>query len=166
MIRATAYCLRVATLCREATKEGRDSFPPFLGSEELITAKRKLIMLAQKTAFQAEIKALTERKKIPRTSDLLSLNPFLDKDGRIRVGGRLGNSTLGWDQKHPPILPRHSHLSDIIINDAHLSCLHGGPTETLSYSRKEAWMIAAASKAKKCARMCKNCFKHRPKLGN
>lgn len=166
MVRATAYCLRVATFCRKGITKGRASFPSFLTTEELITAKKRLIRLAQRTAFQIEIKALTEGKKIPGTSDLLSLNPFLDKDGLIRVGGRLGNSTLGWDQKHPPILPRRSHLSDIIIDDAHLSCLHGGPTETLSVSRKEAWIIRAASKAKRCARMCRNCFKYRPKLGH
>ena len=39
----------------------------------------------------------------------------LDSEGILRVGGRLGNSSLPYGLKHPIILPRHSRLTCLLI---------------------------------------------------
>ena len=53
-----------------------------------------------------------QNAKISRQSSLLKLDPFIDEEGLIRVGGRLKNSTLPFEVKHPIVLPRSSQVID------------------------------------------------------
>lgn len=46
---------------------------------------------------------------------LQELNPFLDDDGMVQVGGRLQNSLLPYDAKHPVILGK-SHVAWLLIS--------------------------------------------------
>ena len=39
---------------------------------------------------------------------LQRLNPFLDNEAILRVGGRLNNSQMLFHQRHPIILPKSS----------------------------------------------------------
>ncbi|XP_059217672.1 uncharacterized protein LOC131994802 [Stomoxys calcitrans] len=56
--------------------------------------------------FSEEYKALKSDKEIASSSKLYSLAPIIDEFGLIRVGGRLQNSTLDFDARHPIILPK------------------------------------------------------------
>lgn len=58
--------------------------------KEIENEKIFWIKLAQKSVFSKEIKALRERNPLENKSKLLNLNPFLDKNGLLRIGGRLG----------------------------------------------------------------------------
>lgn len=64
--------------------------------EERKEAKLVIIKLVQKEAFSDEIKSLKLQKEITKTKDnkLYKLNPFLDKEGILRVGGCLSQATL------------------------------------------------------------------------
>ena len=53
-----------------------------------------------------------QNAKISRQSSLLKLDPFIDEEGLIRVGGRLENSTLPFEVKHPIVLQRSSQVID------------------------------------------------------
>ncbi|UYV80707.1 hypothetical protein LAZ67_19001475 [Cordylochernes scorpioides] len=48
-------------------------------------------------------------------SPLIKLNPFLDKGGLLRVGGRLDNTFLSFDQKHPISLPKAHYITQLTI---------------------------------------------------
>lgn len=56
-------------------------------------------------SFGRELACLNSNKPLLKSSRILSLNPFLDKDGILRIGGRTG--------EHPIIL---SHDDSIIVN--------------------------------------------------
>ena len=76
----------------------------------------------QRSAFKNEIASLSHKEqkpKLTKQSRLLRLDPFIDDQGLIRVGGRLENSTLPFDVKHPIILPRCSHVTEPIIDHFH-----------------------------------------------
>lgn len=60
-----------------------------LTSIELSSATEKIIHLLQSEVFHEEITLLKKGKKIPKTNKYLSLSPFLDENGVLRVGGRL-----------------------------------------------------------------------------
>ena len=47
--------------------------------------------------------------KLCKSGTLAALNPFIDDNGVMRVGGRLQNSHLSFEEKHPIILPK-SHI--------------------------------------------------------
>nr|CAH7758548.1 unnamed protein product [Callosobruchus chinensis] len=72
---------------------------------DLDKATRTLICMVQAVTFSQEIKDLQYNGKVNKNSKLFSLYPFLDQTGIIRVGGRLSNSWLANDKKHPVVLP-------------------------------------------------------------
>lgn len=58
-----------------------------------------------------ELGELTSGKSCPVKSSLAKFNPVVDKEGIMRVGGRLANCDWEFGQIHPIILPDVSKLS-------------------------------------------------------
>ncbi|GFV63868.1 pao retrotransposon peptidase superfamily [Trichonephila clavipes] len=54
---------------------------------------------------EEEIQSIKKQISLPPKSPLRSLYPFIDQHGLVRVGGRLQNSQLRFNSKHPIILP-------------------------------------------------------------
>ncbi|XP_070170716.1 uncharacterized protein [Polyergus mexicanus] len=95
-----------------------------------------------------------------RSSSLLSLYPFLGKDKLIRLGGRIDNSSLSYDERHPIILPKH-RISDLLIAQAHKASLHGGTQLMLRILRQNYWIISARTSVKSLIRSCVKCVRER-----
>jgi hypothetical protein len=57
-------------------------------------AEFMLTRMAQGHDFVPEIKELANGKEVGKSSALLKLTPFLDGDGMLRVGDRIGRSEL------------------------------------------------------------------------
>ncbi|XP_036342367.1 uncharacterized protein LOC118751661 [Rhagoletis pomonella] len=95
-------------------------------------------------------------------SDLISLTPFLDDNKIIRVRGRLQHAKIPYREKHPIIIPKNHRFTQLLIDFAHQSTLHGGIQLTSAFLRKRFWIIHArktiAAKIKKCI----VCFRQRP----
>lgn len=49
---------------------------------------------------------------------LISLNLFIDERGLLRVGDRIANLTITYDNKHPILLSAKHHLTTLIIRDS------------------------------------------------
>ncbi|KMQ92414.1 hypothetical protein RF55_7604 [Lasius niger] len=75
-------------------------------------AERHWTKLAQAVWFNLELTALTRGREIFARSPLSKLTPFIDEHGLIRVG-RLKHSILSYDERHPKILPKESHLTKL-----------------------------------------------------
>nr|XP_033204573.1 uncharacterized protein LOC117165230 [Bombus vancouverensis nearcticus] len=97
LIRTTTRCLR----WRQKQDRGRP-----LTTHDLTNAHNKLIKLLQLCYFSDEIRTLRTDRNSAVKGKLQRLNPFLDKDGMLRVGGRLSHSSMPFSQKHPLILPK------------------------------------------------------------
>jgi len=82
--------------------------------------------MVQAECFSKEILSLEKGHEGPRSSKLRSLNPFL-RDDLILVGGRLKNSDLAKEHKHPVVLAAAYKVSRMIFEKYHLELLHGGP---------------------------------------
>ena len=50
-------------------------------------AETEIIKMCQARHFWKEIKAVNAGNRVPRASSIHQLDPFLDKDGILRVGG-------------------------------------------------------------------------------
>lgn len=85
MIKNVAHANRTLYNFRH-TEEPRDGQ---LTPEELHHAKVALIIIVQRESFHKELLRLQGGKNVLKNSSLRSLQPFLDTDGLIRVGGRL-----------------------------------------------------------------------------
>ena len=112
----------------------------------------------QHSAFKNEITSLSHKEqkpKLTKQSRLLRMDPFIDDQGLTRVGGRLENSTLPFDVKHPIILPRCSHITELIIDHFHERLKHQGKGMTMNEIRSYGiWILglnaAVASHIYKC----------------
>lgn len=98
--------------------------------------------------------------KLDKTGVLNSLSPYLDKDQLLRVGGRLHKANLHEDTKHPLIIPHNSHLTNLLIADAHERTLHGGPQLVLNYLRSKYWIINAKGVVRQYVRKCVKCMRY------
>ena len=58
-------------------------------------------------------------------TQISSLDPFLDKDGIIHVGGRLDNSFINDNCKHPILLPKGGKVTTLFIQHYHKMAAHG-----------------------------------------
>ena len=58
---------------------------------------------------------MQSRIEFNKSSKLYKLDPFLDSDGLLRVGGRLGKSRLSHNEAHPLVLTKQSNISEAII---------------------------------------------------
>ncbi|CAC5406109.1 unnamed protein product [Mytilus coruscus] len=82
--------------------------------------KAELFILkeCQKEVYSQEIECLAGGTRISKQSSLISLSPFLDSQGLIRVGGRL-EKTKSWlptGEINPIIVPKNSYIIKPSLN--------------------------------------------------
>lgn len=133
-----------------------------LSKEELQRSKIWLVREVQASSFSNELKLLEKGKNI-KASQLSCLTPFQDKQGVIRVGGRLVNSSLSMDKKFPILLPKNHDLTLMIMTYFHLKYLHVGAQTLLYLVREEFWPLGGRNTARSIIHNCITCFKNKPK---
>ncbi|UYV68379.1 hypothetical protein LAZ67_5004158 [Cordylochernes scorpioides] len=117
LIRITAWCWRFYYNCL-LFDPIRQKGP--LTTRELSKAIQVLVKSIQQVEFCTEIKLLKSNKQLPLSNKLTSLNPFLDTQGLLRVGGRLKYSYLNENQNFPllqPKPPRQESLIKILLTE-------------------------------------------------
>lgn len=158
--RVTAYCLRFIYNSK-VTKEKR--LPGILKLEEIETALRKLVRLSQLESFPEEIQLLQKNGQLNSNKRLQALTPFLDLNNLVRVGGRLQNSELDYDAKHPMLLNGKHRLTRLIFEHEHSKLLHAGLQLLLSSIRQTYCPTNGMSLTKLTVRQCIRCFKFKPR---
>ncbi|XP_055998874.1 uncharacterized protein LOC130047578 [Ostrea edulis] len=102
-----------------------------------------IIRTLQNEMFQKEIEALHSGLPLPRQSTILSLSPYLDDLGVLRVGGRLRNAKMNLMQTNPIIIPKH-HVSGLIVRYYHEKVHHQGRQMTEGAIRNAGfWLIGS-----------------------
>lgn len=150
--RITGWVLRFIYNTRNKTKRCEE-----LSSEELDGAEIIWIKTIQQEGFAEELSCLRQGKTILRTSSILELNPFLDENGVIHVGGRLQKSKLTCLQKHPILIPLKHSFVHLLVWDAHNKVFHGGISETLMELRERFWLIKGRQTVKNILKRCRVC---------
>ncbi|XP_011859787.1 PREDICTED: uncharacterized protein LOC105557209 [Vollenhovia emeryi] len=161
LLRATALCFRFAHNARHPRK-----YSGYLTAGEIAMSRERWVRIAQAHDFSQEIACLRNDRQLPARSPLLSLRPFLDQDGLLRVGGRLRQALLSFDEKHPIILAKKSHLSLLLVREAHANSLHGGPQLTRSLLLRRYWILQANSLVRSVIHGCVRCTRFRGVVAN
>ncbi|XP_036145656.1 uncharacterized protein LOC118646575 [Monomorium pharaonis] len=131
--------------------------------KEIHTANQLLVRETQIVCFAKELADLKANKPISSSSKLLSLGPFIDETGLIRVGGRLQHSIASFRKKHPILLPCDSRFTHLLFEREHLRLLHAGPQALLYSIRERYWPINGRALARKIVYKCVNCFRNGPR---
>ncbi|GJQ87162.1 hypothetical protein Trydic_g8746 [Trypoxylus dichotomus] len=157
--RVIAYILRFVKNCKlpkhQRTYKG-------LSVDELKNSELVILKNVQIQSFSNDYHNLQRSKPLNNKSKLLSLNPFLDSSGLLRVGGRLTQSNFSYDKRHPVIIPQSHHVSDIIARNEHIRLLHCGPQTLLASLRDRYWPISGRNLTRKICRNCVTCFRVNP----
>ena len=180
--RAYAVCLRYRRLLlARIRKKGKpNNAEPEIQSnrkyipvsvEEMELAEQYIVKLVQKQAFSKELSSLkqekedqnhskSERKKrvVSKSSTLLRLDPFIDENGLIRVGGRIRNVSIDDKAKHPIVLPKKEYLSELVARQLHERVEHQGRGITMNEVRSSGyWIIGGKSVVAKLIKKCATC---------
>ena len=134
----------------------RDRQSGDLKFEELSKAKTILFSLVQRTAYCVEIEALKKGKSLPMQSSLKKLDPFLGTDGLLRMKGRLQLSDLGYESKHPIILPS-CHVTKLLVMFQHKHLKHAGVSTLMTTLRNTYWIVGLRQLSKRVCRECVPC---------
>lgn len=127
-------------------------------------ATKTIIKLIQHAHFSIEIEELKNNRNVSLKSKINKLNPFIDDDGIVRVGGRLTNATdIDTDQRFPIVLPYETTFLKLIMIHEHKKLMHAGPHATLASVRMKYWPINGRRCVRKVIHQCVTCFKARPK---
>ncbi|XP_043263201.1 uncharacterized protein LOC122403641 [Colletes gigas] len=172
LLRTITYCLRFVKNVRirihnrikvvNRSEDTTSVHTGYLSVKELKDIEIRLLQITQSDCFLEELKKLRTGQALPKSSTLRSLNPFLDETGLIRVGGRLKEAQLPFNQRHPVILPSKHHLTKLLVAHEHLRLLHAGCQATLSSLRRRYWPLSGKILIKNTIRNCVRCFRTKP----
>ncbi|XP_057694376.1 uncharacterized protein LOC130917223 [Corythoichthys intestinalis] len=100
-----------------------------------------------------------------RKETLMKLNPVLDKDGLLRIGGRLSSAELNEDEKHPLIIPSSSHVATLLVRHFHEQSAHQGRHITEGAVRSAGfWIVGGKRLVSSLIHNCVTCRKLRGKM--
>ena len=105
LLRVTALVLRFIVKLKKV-KNGNDP----IEASEILVAEQKWIEYTQSEHFNDIIISIKENK--PNNSKN-QLGLYLDGNGLLRCGGRLGNAEICEGARHPLPLPKHNNLTDL-----------------------------------------------------
>ncbi|XP_025264356.1 uncharacterized protein LOC112637891 [Camponotus floridanus] len=161
LLRVTAWCRRWLRVREDRATGTHRRFPSTLSAEEIERARVCWIRRVQSEKFRAELKLISQGLALNKSNSLARFSPFLDTEGLLRVGGRLKHSILAYDERHPVLLPKGSHLTRLIVDDCHKRALHGGTQLTLSLIRQQYWIPRGRALVKEAMLRCLPCVRWR-----
>ncbi|GFU21834.1 uncharacterized protein TNCV_3283181 [Trichonephila clavipes] len=78
---------------------------------------------------------------------------------------KIKNSSLSPIQKHPILLPKSHHLTNLVIQHFHHINLHSGPQLTLCCIRQKFWIPSGREVVGRLLSKCQTCFRFKAKSG-
>lgn len=158
--RILAYCLRFIHNCRRDTPTHVRNNMTNINQGELHETLLLLVKHVQAKNFCDEISRLTQGKVLSK--QMRKLNPFVDENGILRVGGRLSRSGLEFEHKHPALLPRKSRVTYLIIEAIHHENCHPGINTVQYLITQQFWILSPKRAIRHCLSKCVKCFRARP----
>ena len=109
----------------------------------------------QKREFGTESSQLRQGQPVARTSALRRLDPFIDE--KRTLSGRLCNSSLPFNERHPAIIHGGTHLASLVIRWAHEQTAHGTFRSTYCRVIQWVWLIRGTVWIKRYLNKCVVC---------
>ncbi|XP_054872902.1 uncharacterized protein LOC111584426 [Amphiprion ocellaris] len=161
LVKFSSWSQAVSAVARLSRRLLKDKSNAHSSVSERENAALIIIKDLQKQAYQEEIKTLSKENQLPRNK-LYHLDVFLDRDGVLKVGGRLRCSNLPSSCKHPTVIPREHHITKLIIAHCHERVKHQGKGFTINEIRSSGYWIPGLSRCvTSYVRQCVVCWKLR-----
>ncbi|CAG9113679.1 unnamed protein product [Plutella xylostella] len=129
-----------------------------INGDMMIRAERLLIKYAQMQSFPDDLKDLKKINTLSKSSKLLTLSPYLDDFGILRVGGRIEAARdVPADMKHPVILDGRHHIARLIVKHLHIRAAHGNHETVVNELKQKYWVLKIRPTVKRVAMECMVC---------
>jgi hypothetical protein len=153
---------RVLALCIRFIENLRAKANTFVTVSDTIAAEKWLFRSAQ-TSFAEERGTILRNHQLKRTSKLYKLDPFIDEEGLIRIGGRLrAGSGLPYGLRHPIILPKSHRVAELLVKSCHEKTHHQGKGMTINAVRDHGvWVFGLSSMVSTLIFKCVQCRRMR-----
>ncbi|XP_059053111.1 uncharacterized protein LOC131847549 [Achroia grisella] len=149
LVRATACILKFIYKCRKQIETV---------CTVMKRAERLLLKYTQEQSFGDEIAAIKNGNCLSKGSKLLTLSPFLDEYGILRVGGRIDAAPdVEPEMKRPIILDGRSQVSQLIVRYNHVKTAHGNQETVVNNLKQKYWIIRIRPTVKHVAYKCMFC---------
>ena len=149
--RAIANILELKRKLRKQCRPDGNEKTAQTNVEAMKEAEMIIIKGVQGRSFAKPIEIMTNQDKptnrLRRHDPVLRLDPELDELGIVRVGGKLRQSSLPFEEKHPIILPKVSNATRLIIQACHEEVAHQGRGMTLNCIRSSGYCIMGGNSA-------------------
>ena len=134
---------------------------------ELEASEREIIKMVQERELSKELRDLKGKQcQKKRKGRLWRLNPFVDEEGVLRVGGRLGAATENGKLKHPVIIPKRAVCTRRLIEWHHSQIQHRGKHSTVNRLREFGyWVINGGKEVGSVVYHCVRCRWLRGRFG-
>lgn len=167
LLRVTALVMKFISNVknRVKSKENRDLVQRELTASEINDAEIAWIKSVQANPFENQIRYFARKKTkeecLASPKYVTQFGLYVDQQGIVRYGGRIGNSTLSSNCIHPILLPSRHHFVKLLIEHTQKhTVLHNGIRDTLTALRERFWVIRGRESVKKVIRKCVTCLKH------
>lgn len=125
-------------------------------------SKDLIIHALQQESYAPEFECLRNSEEIPKDSTLRKLDPFIDENGLMRVGGRIKEARLERDEKNPLIIPGSHHIARLLVRHYHEQTRHQGRLFTEGAIRTAGlWIIGVRGHVSSVIYKCVTCRKLR-----
>ncbi|XP_050301535.1 uncharacterized protein LOC126739769 [Anthonomus grandis grandis] len=161
LVRVTAWVLRFRQNC-VAEKNGYNLLKGSLSTKEINNAISCLVRASQKLSFSEEYSCLEQGIPLENKSRLLSLNPFLDGKGLLRVGGRLRHADFSFNKRHPMLISPKHPIAKLICDYEHKRLMHAGPQLLLASIRNKYWPVSGRNLVRATVKKCLRCCRFSP----
>ena len=151
--RSVAWWLRIRAILLSKKRMACSSS---LSVAEIRSAEVVILKHVQSQYYPEEVNKLTVGSSLKKGSSLTDLQPILDEDGVLRVGGRMKYADLDRSRKHPVIVPQKHRIATLVVQQAH-EIAHLGTEWTLSVVRAKYWVVKARAVIRKVRQNCMKC---------
>ena len=163
--KGVVWLLRCKNRLRART--GKAGRPPSVSADPLVpselqAAETAIVGFVQGKHFKEELKALESKGAVMKKSLIYLLEPFLDEERIVQVGGRLRNAPLSEKARHPVIVPKNHRVSKLVVRRAHeFQNGHSGKEYVLALIRQKFWIVGARPLIKRVVKEFMVCRKLR-----
>ena len=125
-----------------------------LTPEEVSNSELYWIRQVQIENYKSDMDRLRKKQSLEQKSKIVSLGPFLDDNGILRLIGRLQMTDYNYDMKHPILLPRNSRLTYLLVRHTHYQLNHAGVCLMINTIRNSYWVIGLRQVANAIVKRC------------
>ena len=128
-------------------------------------AEKEIIRSVQRRHFGEELISLGKGKCLKSCSSIVKLDPFIDDEGILRVGGRIKRSAVASEMQHPVLLPKFCRIAELVARWCHEQVAHAGRGMTMNQIRSSGFWVTRCNSLVRCIILkCVSCKQSRLRL--